>query len=981
MKFRFLLVWPTVVALVLTSGQAFAAAQTLDHQKCTNAMNLDWAKASKQVSKQAEGCLRNFAKGKALNKDDASIDTLEECLADDPKGRIAKKNEKTQADFDKRCAGDVPEYGVTDPNTINSAASDKEIALVDDLFGADLDGSLIQHGDGSFSSAKEARNAATCQQKVLKAAFKCQATKQNEFKKCKKLGLKDESISDVSGIKACYEGADPAKIAKQCTDPGAGIAKAVQKKCVDKNLEAPLADLFPACGTNDPDVLAACVDRAVECRFCLSANQADGASRDCDLFDDAQSNQSCGFEADSCDGLNAEECLLPFPSTFFLEPAATPTGFSVNYPDAGMPTTNPPLDADLFNGLDGANNMVQIMMHFPQGVDPELSDAARLLPAGCCGQPAGPPWFETRTYTDRSLHADSPSVLIKASTGERVLHWIEPDARSVGNPQRQVLFLRPGIALDPGTRYIVAMRELRDPSDAPVVAEPVFAALRDQTETTNPNVTKRRPYFESNIFPQLAAEGIARNDLVLAFDFITQSEHQLTHQMISMRDQVLAYVDGIEAQPGVTNFTVDEVNALSDCDPGDVLWRHIVGTFETPLFLSEVPTLNAGNVPQHTVDANDTPVQNGTMDAEFDITIPCSVFDGGVTSRPIVLGHGIFGEGSGMVLGVPLGVAATTPWTYIAGATKWLGLSDGGPGQVWVGNNIVGFGSSHLNDFPAFPDRLRQGMANTLALARMMKLGLFNRDTAFEISAGVGAFPGAGEEMYYHGISLGGIMGTFFAALTPDVERFSLDVPSTNFACLLQRSTQFSLFEALLPPIGLSDPMDQAIGVGGLIHELWASAEPGGFANRITSNPFPGSGDPSKLLYTVGWLDKQVSNQCTEVAARTLGLSNQESVLQGIVGIPDAAGPVDNGMTIYDTGYFDLFDPLHIPNIPELGNQIPTNTCDPHNGPRLTPAARLQLVTFLQPGGQVESFCTDGACDAIDAIETPSVACDPSVAP
>ena len=52
--------------------------------------------------------------------------------------------------------------------------------------------------------------------------------------------------------------------------------------------------------------------------------------------------------------------------------------------------------------------------------------------------------------------------------------------------------------------------------------------------------------------------------------------------------------------------------------------------------------------------------------------------------------------------------------------------------------------------------------------------------------------------MYYYGISLGGIMGTWFSALTPDIQRFGVDVPAINFSCLLQRSTQFSSFDALL---------------------------------------------------------------------------------------------------------------------------------------------------------------------------------------
>ena len=43
--------------------------------------------------------------------------------------------------------------------------------------------------------------------------------------------------------------------------------------------------------------------------------------------------------------------------------------------------------------------------------------------------------------------------------------------------------------------------------------------------------------MESDVFGPLTTYGIARNDLVLAFDFTVQSENQLTRQIVSMRDQ------------------------------------------------------------------------------------------------------------------------------------------------------------------------------------------------------------------------------------------------------------------------------------------------------------------------------------------------------------------------------------------------------------------------------------------------------------
>ena len=270
-------------------------------------------------------------------------------------------------------------------------------------------------------------------------------------------------------------------------------------------------------------------------------------------------------------------------------------------------------------------------------------------------------------------------------------------------------------------------------------------------------------------------------------------------------------------------------------------------------------------------------------------------------------------------------------------------------------------------------------MLNTLVLARMMKVGLFNQHEAFQIE-GSGVFPGPDEEMFYYGISLGGIMGTWFAALTPDIVRFGVDVPSINFSCLLQRSTQFGRFEDLLVGIGLTDPMWTILGVQ-LLHELWVSSDPAGYATHITSDPFPGSGAPSRILMTPAWLDKQVSNQCTEISARTLRLSNlaDGSIVSGLQGIPDEDGPLDSAYVMYDTGSFDLFNPAHEPFIPPLANLIPSGVCDPH-GPRpRIPASIMQLTNFLRPGGVVENFC-NGLCDAGDPSEwdlTRNSPCDP----
>jgi hypothetical protein len=680
---------------------------------------------------------------------------------------------------------------------------------------------------------------------------------------------------------------------------------------------------------------------------------------------------------EECEVLNQAECLLPYPSSRFLvRDPLTRTGYRLNIPARGIPDPNgPPIPPDPLNKLDGFNPMAQILMHFPQGVDLEASNASRLLAPGCCGQPAGPPWINTRTYDGRSLETDSPSVLLDATTGERVLHWLELDGHADGMAARQALIMRPGLSLVPGHRYIVAMRNLKAPGGADVVAEPAFMLFRDGRPTDIEPIESRRPDMEL-MFDDLEAAGVNRAELVLAFDFVVQSEEQLTAAMLSMRDAAFAWLDEVQANDEIT-FTVTNVQD-NDCEaPGAVVWRNVSGTYKSPLFLTLDP--NQPGVGFLNVDEGGMPVQNGFTDANFSISIPCSILPMDTpVLHAIVLGHGLFGAGSDMTTGIPPRASQVVPWNFIAGATDWRGLARQDAG--WVVGDIVGVGETKLYNFPALPDRLKQGMLNTLVLARMMRHGLFNLDTDhFQTPGGKPVF--SDREMFYYGISLGGIMGTWFAALTPDVQRFGLDVPAINFACLLQRSTQFGRFQDLLVSTGLTDPMQTILGIG-LNQELWAAGEPSGYARHITSDPLPGSGDPKRILMTPAWLDKQVSNQCTEIAARTLQLPNlvPASLQRELQGIPDREGPLDSAYVMYDTGAFDLFDPAHQPFIPPLSNVIPSDVCDPHGDrPRIPDGIRM-LVNFLQPDGQVANFCTD-ICDAGEPEEIRDGASEPCSPP
>lgn len=728
--------------------------------------------------------------------------------------------------------------------------------------------------------------------------------------------------------------------------------------------------------------------------------------------------ETIDVEDPDCEILNAMECALPYPSSRFLSRANTPTGVRLAIPQVALPTVNgPPIPVDMLNELDGFSPTVQILMGFPEGVDLVASGLSRLLPP-CLGAPGedpecipdtDTPWEGVRSYDDRSLDPEHPTVLLRwsrddggdgdkdgdkdkdrdrggRSGGERVLHWTEPDGRLIF-PDRQAFILRPAESLIPGERYIVAVRRLVARDGTEIEAEAPFAALRDRRPTDIPQLRERRGRFEK-IFRELRRAGIDRKDLVLAFDFTVQSEHQLTHQMLTMRDTAFEWLAKQE-QP---TFQVAGVRDRGDCsDPSQIVWKEVDGTFQSPLFLEEAPTPD--NVPQHSVDGNDRPVMNGTMDAPFDISIPCLLHpDNGDPSAEvytILLGHGIFGTGRGMVRGIPTGFGGaldaydgspapgggtrtTRRWNYIAGATNWTGWSGFGSGEragLWIAGRIIGMGASQLHNFRAFPDRHRQGQSNTLVLSRMMTTGAFNSHPEFQYADGTGIFPVRAPQ-YYYGISMGGVQGLFHAAISQDIEKFGIDVGSMNFSFLLQRSTQFPTFELLLTTVGLFDPLDQQIGLT-MVNELWVSADPAGYMTRVTDpdNLLPGNDFPKKLYLSPAWLDYQVSNHGTEATARTLGVASGPGSLQKeLVGIPDAApgAALDSALVMWDTGLHDILDPAGEPFIPPLANRVvPSQAGDPHGARPSIPAGIQTLLQWLQPGGKIENFCDDdGVCNA-----------------
>jgi hypothetical protein len=250
-----------------------AAPQTAAQQSCINELNKGLAKVAKAQGKDIVACLKNGSKGKL------GTQSIEECIKADNKGKVKKAKQKTLSKAGPKCT-ETPGIGPNDPNTVNRVAVEKELALIHEVFGSDL--------DAVIADALIDQDGAKCQVGVAKAAQKCHDTKLKEFNKCKKAGLGGTlPFSRASDLEPCMGMDTNGKIKKACETK---LASAISKKCPGG---VALTAAFPGCATGDPGELGSCLDRLVECRVCLALNEADRLAGDCDLFDDALDNDSC----------------------------------------------------------------------------------------------------------------------------------------------------------------------------------------------------------------------------------------------------------------------------------------------------------------------------------------------------------------------------------------------------------------------------------------------------------------------------------------------------------------------------------------------------------------------------------------------------------------------------------------------------------------------------------------------------------------
>ncbi len=515
-----------------------------------------------------------------------------------------------------------------------------------------------------------------------------------------------------------------------------------------------------------------------------------------------------------------------------------------------------------------------------------------------------------------SILKTSPTILMNADTGELVPHLAEIDMGPY-DPDQRAIMLHPVVRLADGTRYIAAIRNVTDDAGVALPPSASFRALRDGTTTTYAALESRRAHFE-DIFGKLAAAGIDRKTLQIAWDYTTATAANTQTDLLTMRDLALAAVG--DQGP---SFVITQVEDA----PNQYLSKRLHGTMTVPLYLN---TAAPGDDVHITRDASGKPTQNGTGDFEFVVLIPASATD---TTPAAILqnGHGLLGslnEGTGGYFAQICG-----QYNYIGVAVDWAGMAHDD------NQTLVDAITQDVTIFHAAVDRQHQGIVNALLAMRMM-MGGMKGDPNLQMN-GTTIIDSA--RHFYRGDSQGGIFGTTYMSITTDVTRGMLGEPGMPYELLLDRSQDFSGFKLLLRG-SYSNGLDQRIMQAYLQLE-WDRTEPDGYAPLLAAT--------HRVLIADGIGDHQVTPLGAHVIARTIGAKNLSPVNREVYGIADTPGPVTDGSVLVE---YDFGLPLApTSNIPMTVGE------DPHDLIRYLKPAMDQADEFFK-NGDIKPFC-DGSCN------------------
>ncbi|HUQ03142.1 MAG TPA: hypothetical protein VM261_11655 [Kofleriaceae bacterium] len=604
-----------------------------------------------------------------------------------------------------------------------------------------------------------------------------------------------------------------------------------------------------------------------------------------------------------CNPLQGGACLAPWPPmTYEKLDDVSITGVKLDIPVGAIPASaasGTPFDPTRINKRSGYSPATQIIAHF--GVPLDTSSLAGV------GDIA------------KSVMASSPTVLFEVGQGELVPHIAEVDANVTDLQQdRQALYIRPAARLRAGAWYIVAIKKTLKAADGSDIAVPDgFRAIVEGKTTSNARLEAMREQFDGAIFPMLESQGIAKDDLLLAWQFHTATDDEMRGDLLAARDAAATFQG-----TGGANLQLSDI--VVENNPRAGIAKKVLFRFESPNVRDENGLLR---------DASGNPEVRGVTTTRGVALVPeCATT---AAKAPItVFGHGFFGgiEESG---GGYLQSFAVRTCRIIIG-TDWRGMMRDDSAEVI-------FALGDLQRGQPFGERIVQGMVDVEALAALAKTKIA---TQILTDGGGASVADVDAELTYYGISQGSILGSTLYAIDPVMTKAVLHVGGANWSVLFERSTNWAVlglpFKGNYPDPLLQTMLQQVLQMGlDVIDPIhWAPLAAG-----------PGTARKQYLLHaSVG--DAQVTNLATFLQVRTMGIPMLTPSVETPFGMTTPTGSPSSAFMIVDESPTPL--PPTTNKMNDAGNVA-------HENARRRAAVMDQIDAFLTDG-TITNTC-NGACD------------------
>lgn len=551
----------------------------------------------------------------------------------------------------------------------------------------------------------------------------------------------------------------------------------------------------------------------------------------------------------TCDGQDAVDCLLPWPSSAFTAAdASTPTGLRVAVSPDALPL---PDRVDYLNRADGFSRVTGVATAFSGGVDP----------SALSWDPAG------------SLDAESPLQVLVAEPGharygERIAFRGElVDAPGLDG-ERQLVIGRPANVLPANAEHVVVVLDTIGAVEASRVTRVILGLDepegREEAEIAAYHAPTRALVAEVGLDP-------AR--IVRIWDFTTRSAGDATFRMHAMMAELDQHVDAL-------GIEIDSVVLPEDTGIDAIVRGRLTGA---PGFLDAGGYL--------VLDEAGRPQVVGERDIEFRIMVPA----GEGPYRVGLYGHGTGGDVTDTAFDHELGEI---------GVAKVALRFDG-----WTGDDLVGtlFGfQSFLDGSERSTAGLMQALAGGTVLLTALD-GVLGDTLAAETIADV-ANPAAGRrpdtaQAAWLGGSMGGTMGGVMVSAEPRLRIGVLNVPGAGWTHMIPDSLLYSagLGSVLLENYGDEVDLQVAMLMG---QTSWDEVDGAPWADEALA-----AGGVFLLQESMG--DPILPNHGTELLANAFGAVHLEPVLEPIHGLTVLDGTATGGAAIEqfrvpDTGQYDV---------------------------------------------------------------------------